>query len=380
MSKDRIATPSVLEAVRSLAPEIAARGDEIEQTRAVPADLLEKLTAAGVFRMLLPREFGGEQLDLPEACRVLREIAQADGSAGWTSMIGADFAIVWGRFPRDVLEEVFANGPDVMVRGAFAPKGIAVAGTDGFVVSGQWPLASGSYDYQWVMGNCVVLEDGAPRIGPDGIPDTRVALVPADQASFLDTWHSMGLAGTASNDFVISDQFVTERHAASFFGGSVVDAPLYRMPLRVALVPTHSAVCLGIAEGLVQDLGQLATTKRPAVNPRQRLAEDPVFQWRLGSPRASTPRGPSFDGQSVRRHSPYIRIPAKTRRPISWSKRTDTERRPGELPLGVSRQLPWPSAGCRRPPSPRARPPLRPARPPPASSRPPRMPSSARSW
>ena len=38
---------------------IAARAAEIEAARRVPLDLIEDLTAAGCFRMLLPRSHGG---------------------------------------------------------------------------------------------------------------------------------------------------------------------------------------------------------------------------------------------------------------------------------------------------------------------------------
>ena len=152
----------------------------------------------------------------------------------------------------------------------------------GFTVSGQWPLASGSYANQWVMGNCMVTENGAPKMTPEGIPEIRIALVPADQAEWLDTWHSMGLAGTKSDDFVIKDQFVPEKYTANLFGPSIVDAPIYQLPPRVALGPTHSGLAVGIAQGALDDLTELAKTKRPAFNPTQRLAEDPVFQWRLG--------------------------------------------------------------------------------------------------
>jgi alkylation response protein AidB-like acyl-CoA dehydrogenase len=39
---------------------------------------------------------------------------------------------------------------------------------------------------------------------------------------------------------------------------------------------------MGIASGALEDLRVLAKTKRPAFNPGMRLAEDPVFQFRLG--------------------------------------------------------------------------------------------------
>jgi alkylation response protein AidB-like acyl-CoA dehydrogenase len=276
-------TTTVLDAIRKLTPEIAERANEIENTKVVPADLVERIAAAGAFRMFVPHQYGGEEMSLPAAMAVIEEVSRADASTGWTVMIGADFAPVFGRFPQHVLDgEIYAKGPDAMARGAFAPKGIAVAADGGYIVKGQWPLASGSYDHEWVMGNCLVLENGRPRIGELGVPDTRLVMVPTAEAQFLDTWDSLGLRGTSSNDMVINDVFVPQQHTAQFFGPASVDIPLFRPPIRLALGPTHVAVVLGIAAGAIEDLRVLAKTKRPAFNPGMRLAEDPVFQFRLG--------------------------------------------------------------------------------------------------
>ena len=47
-------TRDVLDAVHRLAPAMAARAGETEAARRVPRDLLDGLTAAGVFRLLRP--------------------------------------------------------------------------------------------------------------------------------------------------------------------------------------------------------------------------------------------------------------------------------------------------------------------------------------
>jgi alkylation response protein AidB-like acyl-CoA dehydrogenase len=276
-------TTTVLEAVRGLTPEIAERADEIEKAKVVPADLLKRLADAGAFRMFVPRQYGGEEMSLPEAMAVIEEVSRADASTGWTVMIGADFAPVFARLSKEVLDnEIYPDGPNTMARGAFAPKGVAVATEGGYIVNGQWPLASGSYEHQWVMGNCIVLDNGAPRMSDAGIPEMKLAMVPTEQAQFLDTWDSVGLRATNSNDFVLKDVFVPEHHTGEFFGPAGVDTPMFRLPTRLALGPTHVAVVLGIAQGALDDVRELAKTKRPAFNPMVRLAEDPVFQFRLG--------------------------------------------------------------------------------------------------
>ncbi|MGB8405611.1 MAG: acyl-CoA dehydrogenase family protein [Mycobacterium sp.] len=277
------ADTSVLTAIRALTTEIAERARETEDSGVVPADLLVRIADTGAFRMFVAKQYGGEELGLPEALAVLEEIARADAATAWTVMIGADFGLVFGRFPAEVLAtDVYCDGPDAMARGAFAPKGIAVPEDGGYRVSGQWPLASGSYQHQWVMGNCIVLRDGQPTMTEFGIPETRLVLVPAAQAEFVQTWDSVGLRGTNSNDVVVTDVFVPENHATQFYGPPSVDSPIFRLPVQVALAPTHAAVVLGIAQGALDDLGSIAKTKRPAFNPGMKVAQDPVFQHRLG--------------------------------------------------------------------------------------------------
>jgi alkylation response protein AidB-like acyl-CoA dehydrogenase len=276
-------TTTVLDAVRALGPEIAARAGEIEAAKLIPADLIERLADTGAFRMFVPRQYGGEEMSLLDGMAVIEEVSKADASAGWTVMIGADFAPVFGRFPQHILDgEIYPDGPDTMARGAFAPKGVAVRADGGYVVNGQWPLASGSYEHQWMMGSCIVLQNSAPVMTDAGVPEMVLAMVPAHEAAFIQTWDAVGLRGTNSNDFVLKDVFVPDHHIGQFFGPATVDTTLFRLPVRLALGPTHVAVVMGIAEGAISDLRELAKTKRPAFNPTMRLAEDPVFQYRLG--------------------------------------------------------------------------------------------------
>src|SRR4051794_28109739 len=76
--------------VEALLPEIAARGDEIAAARRLPRDLVDALKATGVFRMSMPRRWGGPELPLPEQVRIVESLAHVDPSVGWCVMIGSD--------------------------------------------------------------------------------------------------------------------------------------------------------------------------------------------------------------------------------------------------------------------------------------------------
>src|SRR3546814_7774676 len=101
--------------------------------------------------MMVPRAFGGEELDHLQACRVVEALARADGSAGWNAQIIFGFNVGFGRFPKHVVEKVLGSRGDVRVRGALAPLGRAVSSDGGVIVSGQWRSEEHTSELQSLM-------------------------------------------------------------------------------------------------------------------------------------------------------------------------------------------------------------------------------------
>jgi alkylation response protein AidB-like acyl-CoA dehydrogenase len=273
----------LLDAVRALCPKIAAQAQETEDRGSIAPELYDEIVATGFFRALIPAAYGGLELPFADVNQMIIEGARADGSVGWLMMIAVDFGFITGMYSLETVNELFAHGPDLRVRGAIAPKGVAVATAGGYSVSGRWPFASGGPEPQLVAGHCVVVDGESPRIGPSGIPEMVLALMDAAQVEFLDTWHVLGFKGTDSRDFVAREVFVPQRRTMNVFASTpCFDTPPCRLPIRVALAPGHAAVAVGIAQGALDDIANLALTKRAAMNPESRLAEDPVFQHLLG--------------------------------------------------------------------------------------------------
>jgi alkylation response protein AidB-like acyl-CoA dehydrogenase len=267
-------TATVLDAVRELAPEITARSGEIEAARRVPPDLVADLKAAGCFRALVPRSHGGAELDLPAAGLVLSELAKADGSVGWTVMIGAAAPFILGLLPRHTFDDIYADGPDVILAGAFNPTGVATPQDGGFRVTGQWAFASGCQHADWFIAHCLV-DDGRQ-------PPVRMMVLPAGDVEIKDTWSVAGLCGTGSHDFVVNDVFVADdRTFAVFADEPCLDGPLWRIPELSASTLMFAHVAIGIAEGALDEVTALATQKTRFTD-AGRLAANPRFQHQLG--------------------------------------------------------------------------------------------------
>src|ERR1700686_2095776 len=82
-SADLAGDLSVIARAEAVRPEVAATSNEIEATRRLPPALLDKLHAAGLFRLLLPRSSNGIETDPVTFFHVIETIARADASTAW---------------------------------------------------------------------------------------------------------------------------------------------------------------------------------------------------------------------------------------------------------------------------------------------------------
>jgi alkylation response protein AidB-like acyl-CoA dehydrogenase len=270
---------TTVDRVRALLPEIGARAEEIEQARAVPRDLADKLRSAGVFRRYVPRSHGGDELWPDEGLTVIEELARADASVAWVAAVGSEGPSFYAYLPPATYDAIYAAGPDVIHTGVINATGRAVRDGDGYRFSGRWSFASGSNnaDYICVHG---VLEGAEPTAAG---PATRLGVVPAGQVRIDDVWHVSGLRGTASNDIVVQDLFVPDEWTGSFAElPQVARHPLDQRPLLARFGSEFAAVAIGIAQGALGDIIDIAGNKVPAMS-RSKLAADPVAQYTIGS-------------------------------------------------------------------------------------------------
>jgi indole-3-acetate monooxygenase len=249
----------MLDAVRELAPKIRAARDEIERGRRLPLHLVHEMQRAGVFRMAMPRAWGGPELNLLSQLLVIEALSIADASAGWCAMIGADGGYMTAYIDQAVAREMYAD-IDSVTAITFAPPGTAVKKGDGFIVNGRWPFASGCQHATWMIGHFVIFDGDSPQLQPDGLPETRFGFLPAKECEILDTWTTNGLRGSGSHDWAVKDRFVPEQRTFNLAAPTLYrKGPLYTLPNL--LLYKLSAVGLGIARGAIDDFIALARNK-----------------------------------------------------------------------------------------------------------------------
>ena len=252
----------LLEQARAMAPELRSRSPEIERDRRLPADIVQKLRDAGFMHLLLPRDFGGLEQDPVTAARVVEEVSRGDGSAGWCVMLAAQSCGFAGFLPLEQARLIWGNGG--IVAGTARPIGRAAwtaTPEDGYDVSGRWPFASGSSHADWFGAECIVYDGEEKRRDDAGNEVTRMVFVPASEVAVHDTWDTMGLQGTASNDFSIDHAFVpADRGFQVLVDKPQHDWAFYRVePLHFI---NHGSQSLGLARGALECAIEIAEKKQ----------------------------------------------------------------------------------------------------------------------
>lgn len=264
---------------QSLAPLLDASTTSIDAAGALPDPVVDALTANGLFHLLLPRAYGGGEVEPGRFVEVVEELARHDASTAWCVGQTGVCAMSAAYLDADAAREVFNGGRGILAWGAPGPV-VARSAPGGYRVSGRWSFASGGHLANWIGAHCVVGDsDGTTRHEPDGRTATRTLLFPADAVRWEDDWDTLGLRGTASDSYSVEDLFVPEAFTLerAHLWERRLDVPLYRMRTDNMYACGFAALALGVARAMLDALVELASTKTPR-GFRNPLGESAVVQ------------------------------------------------------------------------------------------------------
>jgi len=283
----RVAADCVANA-RALAPSLAAAAARIEAGRELPPDVVDALHEARLLRMLVPRSYGGDEVSPVAFMAALEELAKADASTAWCVAQTSVCSTISAALAPDIAAQIFKNDPrGVLAWGPSTSKNAkAIAEPGGFRVSGEWPFASGSRHATWLAAHSFVYEtDGSLRRDAAGEPVQKTFVVPRRCAIIKDVWHVIGLKGTGSDTYALSDVFVPQDCAVAHHALDPAErrehGPLYSFNIYQLFGSAFPAIALGIARAMLDAFIALAQTKTPAVG-KTVLRDNAVIQSQVG--------------------------------------------------------------------------------------------------
>jgi alkylation response protein AidB-like acyl-CoA dehydrogenase len=252
---------------RALIPLLQRAAPRIEAACELPRDVLDAMHAARMFRLLIPRAYGGEELLPSTYVQCVEAIAMGDASAAWCMNQGSGCSMSAGYVAPAVAQEVWGGPRDVLAWGQ-GPGAKAVRVEGGWRITGTWSFASGSRHATWLGAHCPCFgADGELQRHPDGRPWERTMLLRREQAKITDVWQVMGLCGTGSDDYAVENFFIDDAHTLTRDAEAERREPglLYRFAAMQLYASGFACVGLGVARAVLNSFMELARRKTPAL-------------------------------------------------------------------------------------------------------------------
>ncbi len=263
----------MLSDIEALQGQIRDAAAGIEAARALPDVLIADLHAAGAFRALIPRQFGGLDAPFEDYVRSIQNLATADASTAWCVNQAAVIGVTSLWLPEAQIREIWspsdtaiANGPPFDAR--IEPHG------EGYLLNGHWGFSSGCQHATWMMG--------AARFSEGG---WRIAYFRPEDVAFIDNWQVAGLRGTGSFEFRIENLNLPAHQVADQGEPATVDCEMTRVPLALLFAVSFAGVALGVSHAALDDMLEIAQGKLPRYA-SLRVKDDPDAQRFVGKAQA----------------------------------------------------------------------------------------------
>ncbi|TDK99163.1 acyl-CoA dehydrogenase [Mycobacterium paragordonae] len=259
------------------------RAQEAERHRRLPDATVEELRESGFTELLKPKGYGGQQAEFAAIFDPVRRMAHGCASTAWTAAFYTIHNWMLSLFAEQAQAEGFATEP-FLASAPLAPTGRGTPADGGVSLSGRWSWATGVMHGNWTIVGALC--------GPDDAIYPALALIPADDISIVDVWHTDGMCATGSNDIVAESVFVPEHrlvkltdiYAGTTPGARLHDADVYRWPMVPALALTAAMPALGAAERVIEIYTQRLSERVIAYEGTSQK-DKPAAQARLGQAR-----------------------------------------------------------------------------------------------
>ena len=248
----------LVELAGRLADTFATRAAEHDRESTFPFENYADMRAAGYLGLTIPEELGGRGADLGEMLLAQERLAMGCGSTALAvtmhvsplGQVGALWRLNQDERLGQFLREA-ATG-EVVYASMTAERGHSILMTSNTVatpVEGGYRV-TGDKIFGTESAICTHFSSMARVDDADG--GSRVIIFrlarPVDGMEVKDTWDTMGMRGTLSNDWSMRDVFVPEDAVFHSYPVDHFDSVLLRMTWSWAM-PAFGAVYLGIAGG-----------------------------------------------------------------------------------------------------------------------------------
>lgn len=273
----------LVERAKALRPLLQKNAARTEEDRRVAEENIQAIAEAGLFRITVPRRYGGYEVPFRTKLEVSAALAEGCGSTAWAVTLINVCNWFTALLPQKAQDDVFGANPNARVAGVFAPSAKTRRVDGGLIVTGKWYYSSGSLHADWGLVGVPIVNEAGVQV------DQGLAIIPREQLSIEDTWYVTGMKGTGSNALVANEVFIPDYRILSLPRAIEGDYPTEHKReealYRSAFVPVAVLVLVGPQLGMGRAALQYVIEKAPqraiAYTSFQKQTDSVAFQLQI---------------------------------------------------------------------------------------------------
>ncbi|WP_250517896.1 acyl-CoA dehydrogenase family protein [Caballeronia sp. INDeC2] len=277
--------PSIQKLVQravELQPLLMKNAAAAERNRRASDESIQAIAEAGLFRLMVPKRYGGYEGTVRAHLEVSAALGEACGGTAWVVALTNVCAWITSLYPTQAQDEVWGSNPAARVAGVFTPSTQSRRVEGGLVISGKWYFSSGSLHADWAsIGVIEHDENGAFK-------KQYLALVPMSELSIEDTWFTAGMRASGSNCIVGNEVFVPDHRLLDMMAAIDRRYPTEckdEASYRASFVPLAALILTGPQLGLGRAALKYVTEKAPqrpiTYTSYEKQTDSTVFQTQI---------------------------------------------------------------------------------------------------
>lgn len=285
VTEEKVTIQELLEAAEKVGQLAEKEAQEAEKNATISENVVNLIKETKLNRIMLPKEYGGPQIDLKGFAKIVRKVANYNISAAWLTYLYPLHNILPAYLPKKGRDEIINQGG--LIVDVFAAVGKAEKDGDGYRINGTWNFASGVLYSDWIgLGVTVQFPDRDK-------PEVCLPMLKTSEVKIVKNWDTFGLRGSGSNQVIVDNVYVPmERmlrlEAADTIGlppEAVInpeadydkDYPFYHVPFYPTFYLGFPNMAIGGAERILAEFKKL-TEKRVRLMDGMRESESPRSQ------------------------------------------------------------------------------------------------------
>jgi 3-hydroxy-9,10-secoandrosta-1,3,5(10)-triene-9,17-dione monooxygenase len=258
---------------------------EAEKNGTISENVVNLIKETNISRIMLPKEYGGPQIDLKGFAKIVRKVANYNISASWLTYLYPLHNILPAYLPKKGRDEIINQGG--LICDVFAAVGKAEKDGDGYRISGKWNFASGVLYCDWIgLGVSVQFPDRDK-------PEVGLPMLKASEIQIVKNWDTFGLRGSGSNQVIVDNVYVPMERMLRLESADTTglppeavinpeaeydkEYPFYHVPFYPTFYLGFANMAIGGAERIIEEFKKL-TEKRVRLMDGVRESESPRSQ------------------------------------------------------------------------------------------------------